>query len=290
MPANKVPVRDANNTVFQVVTRTDSGQGTELQLAGMDPGAQADGHSVTVGATTDTAWAGSGPSTVMGLLKAIALFLGGTVKGSNAAASQVDGHSTTLGATTDAAVVTSATGSLSGKLRGLVAILADVWDSTNHQLRIVGGPTQYPEDQAHVSGDLGMLFLGVRQDAAGSLSSNTGDYTPLQLDDQGQLRVAPGQLIAASAAVTRVAASATSAQVLAANTQRTGAKFMNDSAAICYLLEGTGTASPTNFSVKLAPNDTNGIGGYYETPFGFSGAVQAVWSAAAGGLAVTETS
>lgn len=52
------------------------------------------------------------------------------------AASQVDGHSTTIGATTDAAVTSNTTGSLSAKLRGLVAILADVWDSTNHQLKI----------------------------------------------------------------------------------------------------------------------------------------------------------
>jgi len=43
---------------------------------------------------------------------------------------------TNLGATTDAAITTNTTGSVSGKLRGLVAILSDVWDSTNHWLKV----------------------------------------------------------------------------------------------------------------------------------------------------------
>lgn len=40
------------------------------------------------------------------------------------------------GNTADAAVTTNAAGTVSAKLRGLVAILADVWDSTNHWLKV----------------------------------------------------------------------------------------------------------------------------------------------------------
>lgn len=42
-----------------------------------------------------------------------------------------------MGKTDDAAVVTDTTGSVSGKLRGLVKMFADMWDSTNHALKVV---------------------------------------------------------------------------------------------------------------------------------------------------------
>lgn len=47
----------------------------------------------------------------------------------------------------------------------------------------------YNEDTAHVSGDKGQLGLVVRADAAGSLVSADGDYSPLQVDANGRLRV-----------------------------------------------------------------------------------------------------
>lgn len=46
------------------------------------------------------------------------------------------------------------------------------------------------EDSAHVSGDFGMMPLGVRSDAGGSLVSADGDYSPLSIDASGNLRVA----------------------------------------------------------------------------------------------------
>jgi len=47
----------------------------------------------------------------------------------------------------------------------------------------------YDEDTAHVSGDKGQLGLVVRADTAGSLVSADGDYSPLQVDANGRLRV-----------------------------------------------------------------------------------------------------
>lgn len=47
----------------------------------------------------------------------------------------------------------------------------------------------HAEDAAHVSGDLGIMQLAVRKDVAGSLVSADGDYSPLQLDANGALRV-----------------------------------------------------------------------------------------------------
>lgn len=48
------------------------------------------------------------------------------------------------------------------------------------------------EDAAHTSGDTGVMALGVRFDAGGTLSSADGDYTPLQVDANGALRVTGG--------------------------------------------------------------------------------------------------
>lgn len=45
------------------------------------------------------------------------------------------------------------------------------------------------EDAAHSSGDTGVMALAVRSDSDASLSSATGDYTPLQVDANGYLKV-----------------------------------------------------------------------------------------------------
>lgn len=48
----------------------------------------------------------------------------------------------------------------------------------------------YAEDSAHVSGDMGIQALAVRNDTPGSLVNANGDYAPLQVDSLGNLRVA----------------------------------------------------------------------------------------------------
>lgn len=45
------------------------------------------------------------------------------------------------------------------------------------------------EDAAHSSGDTGVMALAVRQDADASFAGTSGDYAPLQLDDNGFLKV-----------------------------------------------------------------------------------------------------
>lgn len=61
------------------------------------------------------------------------------------------------------------------------------------QIRSSAGAAQdlgKAEDSAHVSGDVGVQVLGVRKDTVGSLVSADGDYSPLQVDENGSLRVA----------------------------------------------------------------------------------------------------
>ena len=56
----------------------------------------------------------------------------------------------------------------------------------------------FAEDTAHVSGDVGVMALSVRNDAGTSLVSADGDYSPLSLDSAGNLRVSFGGTITAN--------------------------------------------------------------------------------------------
>lgn len=55
---------------------------------------------------------------------------------------------------------------------------------------IAGAEGQYAEDDPHSSGDIGNFMLAVRADADGSLVDADGDYAPLQVDEDGFLKVA----------------------------------------------------------------------------------------------------
>jgi hypothetical protein len=71
---------------------------------------------------------------------------------------------------------------------------------------------------------------------------------------------------------TSVADNAASVTILASNTSRIGATVYNDSSAILYLLLGTGPATTTNYTCKVASS------GYYEVPFGFTGQLTGIWA------------
>lgn len=94
-----------------------------------------------------------------------------------------------------------------------------------------------------------------------------------------------GEVTAASSAVTSVAGSATSVNLLASNTARKNAAFYNDSTAIAFLKLGS-TASSTSYTVQLVP------GAYYELPTVkiYSGAIDCIWASAAGNMRITELS
>lgn len=80
---------------------------------------------------------------------------------------------------------------------------------------------------------------------------------------------------------TSVAGSAASVTILAANANRRGASIYNDSTAILYI-RMQATASTSNFSVKLFPED------FYEVPFGYTGIIDGIWASATGNARVTE--
>jgi len=80
---------------------------------------------------------------------------------------------------------------------------AVMWEDTADTLRVasaakplpvnvISGGTagaQYAEDTAHVSGDFGTMALTVRKDTGAAIAGTDGDYSPLQVDATGNLRV-----------------------------------------------------------------------------------------------------
>jgi hypothetical protein len=87
--------------------------------------------------------------------------------------------------------------------------------------------------------------------------------------------------ICSTPAQTTVAASASSVSILASNTSRIGATIFNDSTVTMYLIMGT-PASTTSYSVQINPN------GYFELPYGYTGAVAGIWGSATGNARITE--
>lgn len=75
-----------------------------------------------------------------------------------------------------------------------------------------------------------------------------------------------------AATTTTVADTATSTTLLATNADRRGATISNDSSAVLYALLGSGTASATNYTIRIAQY------GYYEVPFGYTGQINGVWA------------
>lgn len=150
--------------------------------------------------------------------------------------------------------------------------------------------TGVAEDTAHANGDTGNAVLAVRRDAATSGVGADGDYAMLSVTSNGALRVADDSAGATTGTPTSVASATSAGTILAANTARLGATFMNDDANILYLLvASTGTASSTVCTVAIAGN-----GGYYELPVlakgkVYTGIITGIWGGdGSGGVRVTE--
>jgi len=89
-------------------------------------------------------------------------------------------------------------------------------------------------------------------------------------------------LVAAAAALTNVASSATTVSLLAANTNRRGVIIFNDSNQSLYVKYGA-TASTTSFTYLMTPKST------WEMilPI-FQGAIDGIWASANGSARITE--
>lgn len=109
----------------------------------------------------------------------------------------------------------------------------------------------------------------------------SGNSQQVRVDTAGNLQVASSPTVAGTAALSNVAASATSVTLLALNAARLGAIIVNDGNKTLYAKFGA-TASLTSYTVKIPSN------GYYEVPFAYTGRIDGIWDSAAGNARITE--
>lgn len=89
--------------------------------------------------------------------------------------------------------------------------------------------------------------------------------------------------ISSTGTASSVASNAADVSILAANANRRGAIIFNDDANVLRLLLAAGTSSATNYTVQV-PTNTG-----FQVPFGYTGVIKGIWSAAGAGAArVTE--
>lgn len=124
------------------------------------------------------------------------------------------------------------------------------------------------EDAAHGSGDKGVMSLAVRKDSGTAIAGTDGDYSPLQVDSSGNLRVniATGVTVTNSGtfAVQESGAALTALQVIDDWDESDRAK-VNPIAGQAGVAAGSGVAGVTTQRVVLAtdvalPTGTNSIG------------------------------
>ena len=89
---------------------------------------------------------------------------------------------------------------------------------------------------------------------------------------------------ATTVGITRVASSAVSVQLLAANTNRLGVIVVNDSSQTLYLKFGT-TASATDYTYKIRSQTSVEI---IFSSFIYTGRIDGIWAAANGAAQITE--
>lgn len=106
------------------------------------------------------------------------------------------------------------------------------------------------------------------------IAAAVGKANPMPISGSGTV---------ATATISRVAASATSVTLLAANENRRRVILYNESTADLYVKFGA-TASATSYTTKLGPGDT------YESPtdWVYTGVIDGIWSAATGTAQITE--
>lgn len=146
----------------------------------------------------------------------------------------------------------------------------------------------------------------VRNDnAATTIQSNNQGNSRIATDEKGRVFINPNQTPipvsvsggsisvgtpipvyprpAPTSTTSRVSDQATAVTCLAANADRAGAEFVNDSTEISYLKKGS-SASATDFTVRLMPQD------YYFQEDGYVGLYSCIWANnASGAMQVTET-
>jgi len=140
----------------------------------------------------------------------------------------------------------------------------------------VGGASAWKVDGSAVTQPVSVVSLPLPTGAATEAKQDVGNTSLASIDSK---------LSSDTSSVTSVNATATSTQLLATNSSRKGFSLFNDADKACFVLFSGGTASSTNFSVKI------GGGAFYDTPavHNYRGAIQGIWEAGpSGAMKITE--
>jgi len=127
----------------------------------------------------------------------------------------------------------------------------------------------------------GMSVLDISR-LSTQLSDGTYPWRKSRIDAAGALSVTSQSGSVTGNGPATVASAAADTLLLAANANRRGATVANDSTSVLYLSLGTNAASNTAYTVKL------NAAGYYEVPFGYTGALRGIWASANGAARITE--
>ena len=149
-------------------------------------------------------------------------------------------------------------------------------------------PTKYSiQELKNLSADFTVSPPMPREGFAGV--DGTGAYRVVKTDTDGNLQVdvlsgGGSPPTSSTTTVTVVSDTASSTTILASNANRLGATVENDSSAVLYLLLGSGTASSTNYTVRMIQYS------YYEIPYNYTGQINGIWASDPndGGARVTE--
>jgi hypothetical protein len=135
----------------------------------------------------------------------------------------------------------------------------------------------YPATQP-VSGTVAVSNFPATQPISGAVSvSNFPATQPVSIAATVEVK----EVRATTPTTTSPAVTNSNTSILASNSNRLGATIYNEGAAICYMILGS-TATTTSYTLQIQ------VGGYYEIPFGYTGAIFGITSAGTAQLRVTE--
>ncbi|MGV3707605.1 MAG: hypothetical protein ACO1Q7_02110 [Gemmatimonas sp.] len=223
----------------------------------------------------------------------------GVKNGTNALAIDSDGAvkitSTAIGATADSAVEGDSAGSVNAKLRGLqkaIGTTIDAVDLTGSAGSLMSKARGMVQHLLKFNFGAGNATNALRTTVASdspdvAVLGGTGDGA-VTTNATGSISAKLRGLVALAAPPTTGgrsdwSCSLTESQVIAANANRKGLVITNDGPATTYVLAAPGTASATNFTHKIAGDDSLVI-----DPGGYTGAIRAVSTVASGALRITE--
>lgn len=264
----------AGSPIGGVVTIQGISGGTAVPISGtvtaINPSVGTDGATALtfdtqVGAIVST----SAPTYTTGNLNALSLTaLGGLRVDGVYAAGTVTG--TAIDASVSGAYVTTAAPTYTTGQLNVMSL------TTSGLLRIDG---VYPVNATTPTTDI--AFVGGAVTISAPTYTN-GQLSALSLDTSGNLRTTAVIDRSSTTNLTSVSLLTSSVTLLASNTSRISATFVNDSVATTMYIALSATATTTAYTIKVLAGD------YWELPVSYTGAVSAICNIAQGSCRITE--